>query len=273
RTGSDNFTLYRVTLKNSPNFHVVFSRGNGFTAWGVIINTPKTARNADGIDTMNATNVTITRSFIFTGDNNVAIKAGSSGPSWHITVIQNHFYAGHGMSIGSETDGGVSAIRVSDLSVDGADNGLRIKSNETRGGLVRDIVYEDVCIRSTKNPILMDTHYTASVSETRGKIPDYRGIVLRNIRILGPGKITLHGYDEAHRLQMSLENVFIDSSDVKIGGSHAELVGIGGTNLSISGKDIRIERRPGSERPDSCETKFLPMPPQTELRTTESEIK
>jgi len=32
------------------------------------------------------------------------------------------------MSIGSETNGGVSRIRVFDLSLDGPDNGIRIKS-------------------------------------------------------------------------------------------------------------------------------------------------
>lgn len=38
------------------------------------------------------------------------------------------------MSIGSETEGGASAIRVTDLSIDGADNGIRIKSSPSRGG-------------------------------------------------------------------------------------------------------------------------------------------
>ncbi len=37
----NNFTLYRITLKNSPNFHVSYNGGNGFTAWGVIIDTPQ----------------------------------------------------------------------------------------------------------------------------------------------------------------------------------------------------------------------------------------
>ncbi len=60
-----------------------------------------------------------------------------------MSVIHNHFYWGHGMSIGSETNGGVSKIRVSDLSLDGPDNGIRIKSNGSRGGLVHDVVYDD----------------------------------------------------------------------------------------------------------------------------------
>jgi polygalacturonase len=47
---SDNFILYRITLRNSPNFHVSIDKTNGFTAWGVEIDTPATARNTDGID-------------------------------------------------------------------------------------------------------------------------------------------------------------------------------------------------------------------------------
>jgi polygalacturonase len=58
----DNFTLYRITLRNSSNFHVDYKSGNGFTVWGVKIYSPKRARNTDGIDPGNSTNVTITRS-------------------------------------------------------------------------------------------------------------------------------------------------------------------------------------------------------------------
>ncbi len=76
----NNFTLYRIALKNSPNFHVSYSLGNGFTAWGVVIDSPKTARNTDGIDPANSTNVTITHCFIHAGDDNVAIKAGGTVP-------------------------------------------------------------------------------------------------------------------------------------------------------------------------------------------------
>ena len=135
---SDNFTLYRITLKNSPNFHVVFNHGDGFTVWGLRIDTPqRLARNTDGVDPGDgAKNVTITHSYIRTGDDNVAIKGGPGGAT-NMTVSHDHFYWGHGMSIGSETNGGVSKIRVFDLSLDGPDNGIRIKSNGSRGGLTR----------------------------------------------------------------------------------------------------------------------------------------
>jgi Glycosyl hydrolases family 28/D-galactarate dehydratase / Altronate hydrolase, C terminus len=43
------FILYRITLRNSPNFHVAIEKTNGFTAWGVKIDTPATARNTSGV--------------------------------------------------------------------------------------------------------------------------------------------------------------------------------------------------------------------------------
>ncbi|MGA2278267.1 MAG: glycosyl hydrolase family 28 protein, partial [Terracidiphilus sp.] len=56
---ADNFTMYKITLRNSPNFHVGVNETDGFTAWGVKIMTPKTARNTDGIDPGSSRNVTI----------------------------------------------------------------------------------------------------------------------------------------------------------------------------------------------------------------------
>ena len=257
---SEEFTLYKVTLKNSPNFHVVFS-GNGFTAWGVIINTPKTARNTDGIDPSSATNVTITRCFIHTGDDNVAIKAGSNGGSSHMTIAHNHFYTGHGMSIGSETDGGASAIRVTDLSIDGADNGLRIKSNVSRGGLVEGVVYEDICIRNTKNPIYMDSNYSFFGKE-RDKPPTFRGIEFHDVRVEGAGKITLDGLDESHRLELLFDHVMFDPREIKLVARHARIqVGKGGLNLPIAGEDVSITKDAGVVGRDiQCAAKFVPMP-------------
>jgi polygalacturonase len=256
---ADDFTLYRVTLRNSPNFHVSYSNGNGFTAWGVIIDSPKNSRNTDGIDPGNSTNVTITHCFINAGDDNVAIKAGHGAPTTHMTISHNHFYSGHGMSIGSETDGGASAIRVTDLSIDGADNGIRIKSNSSRGGLVQDVVYDDVCIRNTKNPIYMDSNYSY-YGEARDKLPMFTNITLRNVRIAGAGKITLDGFDPAHRLGMRFDNVFLDSpKEVKITGTHAAIsLGPGPVNVQPSGDDVTVAGETGMGAPNVCDGKFAP---------------
>jgi polygalacturonase len=261
----DNFTLYRITLMNSANFHVSYNRGNGFTVWGVKIWTPQRARNTDGIDPGNSTNVTIAHSYISTGDDHVAIKAGAGPPTSHMSIVHNHFYAGHGVSIGSETDGGASDILVSDLSIDGADNGLHIKSNSSRGGLVKDVTYEDVCIRDTARPVLMETGYSdpnTKPAPGAEKIPVYRDIAIRNVRVQGGGRVTLEGMDEAHRLGIQFDNLVFDDPDrIRISAAHADVkAGPGPLNLTISGPDVAVtgDTAPGVK--NACTGKFVEFP-------------
>jgi polygalacturonase len=258
---SDDFTLYALTLRNSPNFHVVYEKGNGFTAWGVIIDTPRGARNTDGIDPSASANVTITRSFIRTGDDNVAIKAGGPELTHHITISHNHFYTGHGVSIGSETNGGAKAVRVFDLTIDGADNGLRIKSNASRGGLVEDIEYRDVCIRNTKNAIEMDTHYTASAQTTGTLIPRFRDIRLQDVRVLSGNQVILEGYDDARPLDIRFDNVYFDDPTAfKLRAAIANVAISGGSNFPLKGDRVRVTGTKGTGTGTNCDGRFVPMP-------------
>ncbi len=260
---TDDFTLYRITLKNSPNFHVSFHRGDGFTVWGVKIDTPRTARNTDGIDPAQSKNITITQSYIRTGDDNIAIKAGD-GPTSNMTVIHNHFYSGHGMSIGSETNGGVSQIRVSDLSLDGPDNGIRIKSNPTRGGLVQDVLYDDICVRDSKFPIVFDTAYSFP-GKGVALYPVYQDITLRNVRISGGGKIQFNGFDHTHRIGVTLDGVLLldKPSLYKPQATHTDLTfGPGPSNLVFTGDDSTVIGKQHDGNLPSCAAKFVPYPTQ-----------
>ena len=273
---ADNFTLYRITLKNSPNFHVSYNAGDGFTVWGVKIDTPHRfpsspdplARNTDGIDPGGGSkNITITHSYLREGDDNVAIKGGAGGLT-DMTVSHNHFYWGHGMSIGSETNGGVSRVRVFDLSLDGTDSGIRIKSTGTRGGLVHDIVYDDVCIRDSGRPLDITAAYNANGPVKGDSPPTFRDITLHNVRISGGGRILFDGYDHDHRAQVLLDGVYIadaaappipymytfDNADV--------IYGPGGSNLQMpAGTDATVTGKSSAGKPDSCADKFVPFPP------------
>jgi polygalacturonase len=260
---ADNFTLYRITLKNSPNFHVVYNHGDGFTVWGLKIDTPKRlARNTDGVDPGASKNITITQSFIRTGDDNVAIKGGPGGVT-NMTVIHNHFYYGHGMSIGSETNGGVSNIRVTDLSLDGPDSGIRIKSMGTRGGLVHDVVYDDVCIRNSPRPIDITAAYAANGPVKGNSPPTFRDITLHNVRVSGGGKILFDGYDQDHRAAVRLDNVLLtDTAPYTYTLQHADItIGPGPVNPNLpTGTDSTQQGTPGKGSPASCEEKFVPFP-------------
>jgi polygalacturonase len=267
---SDDFILYRITLRNSPNFHVAVEKTNGFTAWGVKIDTPATARNTDGIDPSASTNVSILHSYIRTGDDNVAIKAGRLGASSYITVAHNHFYSGHGMSIGSETLGGVSGVRVSDLTIDGADNGIRIKSDPSRGGVVHDVAYEDVCIRNVRNPIVLTPKYTLAHGDL---LPVYRDITLKDVHVVTQGLVTLDGFDATHKLGVTLDNVFADglpasavhlsNAEINVGPRLGNLISVGALSSGEhGGEDVTVTQSPGTTAgtPFSCENRFEDYP-------------
>jgi polygalacturonase len=270
---ADNFTLYRITLRNSPNFHVAYNAGDGFTVWGVkidtvhrIANSPHPlSRNTDGVDPGNGSkNITITHCYFREGDDNVAIKGGTGGVT-NMTVSHNHFYWGHGMSIGSETNGGVSKIRVTDLTLDGTDSGIRIKSTGTRGGLVHDVVYDDVCIRNSGRPLDITAAYAANGPVKGNSPPTFRDITLHNVSVSGGGKILFDGYDHEHRAQVNLDGVFLtDAATYNYTFDNADVTfGPGGSNLQIpagTDTDTTITGTPVKGTPVSCADRFVPFP-------------
>ena len=259
---SRDFTLHGITLRNSANFHVVLDRVDGFTAWGVKIDSPADARNTDGIDPVSSRNITIAHSFIRTGDDNVAIKAGSHGAAENISIRHNHFYNGHGMSIGSETEGGVRNVLVEDLTIDGATSGLRIKSDMSRGGLVRDVAYRQVCMQNVRAPLDFDTHYDPNANG--GRIPVYEGISLEHVRSLTPGRVMLRGFDEAHPLVARMDNVIINGGPSLVAANARIRVGPGGMQPLPSGDNVVVTdgRAPaGSEIcAEASATRFVPFP-------------
>jgi polygalacturonase len=270
---ADDFTLYRITLKNSPNFHVAYSGGNGFTVWGMKIDTPqRLARNTDGVDPGGGSkNITITHSYFREGDDNVAIKGGGPGELTQMTVSHNHFYWGHGMSIGSETNGGVSKLRVHDLSLDGPDSGIRIKSMGTRGGLVHDAIYEDICIRNSARPIDITMAYSANGPVKGPSPPTFKDITLKNVRVSGGGRILFDGYDHDHRAQITLDGVWLTDAakpdkPYTYTFDYADITyGAGGSNLQLPSPatDVTITGKPSdmsSVKQDSCAEKFVPFP-------------
>jgi polygalacturonase len=258
---ADRFTLYKITLRNSPNFHVGVNETDGFTAWDVKIMTPKTARNTDGIDPGSSRNVTIENCWIHTGDDDVAVKSSKAGRAQNISILHNHFYSGHGMSIGSGTNGGVDHMLVEDLTIDGADNGIRIKSDRSRGGLVHDLTYRDVCIRDTKNPLVFTPLYTTFGGD---QLPIYRDIALDNIHIVTAGSYTFLGLDAEHKLGLTLQNVFADDQEHSTWLVKDAEVTIGSKrgNLEPKGEDVTVQQTPDSTagKPLNCDARFVPFP-------------
>jgi polygalacturonase len=216
-SSSDNFSLYKVTIQNAPEF-AVSGMSNGLTVWGVKIRNPGDSPNTDGIDPSASTNITIRDSYISTGDDHIAIKAGQ-GHVTNVTITHNHLYYGHGMSIGSETNAGAENVLVTDNVIDQAgcatctsSNNLRIKSNSSRGGEVQHILYQDTCIRNANNKtheLVFDPFYSGP---TGSLIPNFHDLSFHNIHMLDAGGLsTLKGYDREHVLTMAMDNVVFDA--------------------------------------------------------------
>jgi len=305
-----NLTLYRITMNNSANFHVVPSGIDGLTIWGVKIQTPSLAafanpagngnplytgdqwgednvKNTDAIDpgsASKATSVKLTTgstttsataisfdgylknfvaayNYISTGDDDIAIK-GSNNPTpagsglfavdgnrdvradrkYGLVIAHNHIYWGHGISVGSETNAGVTNMTVYDNSFNGSEEALRIKSDYARGGEVSFVSYNNICIKDVTNSLLFTPYYSTKALPSGGPlIPNFHDITVSNVSIQGGSGVKLQGFaansggftNPAYPLTMTLTNVVTDSPDsTNLISSDANLT-ITGVNLPI----------------------------------------
>jgi polygalacturonase len=281
-------------------------RGKGFIVWGITLLTPSKwfnsagyqltpswARNSDGVDP-GTTDIAycgvIACSTISTGDDHIAIKGGH----WvsNLTIAHNHFGTGHGMSIGSETYGsyqspdgvlhrGVTNVDVYDLTIDAdsrpvgheahaADfNGIRVKSDESRGGLVDNINYSDICLRDMVNGILISTAYNPLFAGA--SYPDFRKLTFKNVHAvtcsgLSPAVVTMEGYNTTLRPTITLDNVVFDNLNPNPNVGHTEefakfVLGPGAVNFDPTGNgvDILSDTRTAST-PKECHFPQLPAP-------------
>lgn len=230
-----NLKVDDITLQNSPKFHLVPTECENVTITNVTILAPEHAANTDAIDPSACRNVNITRCRIDVGDDNVAIKAGGKGApgefaSDGITVSDCTFLHGHGMSIGSETSGGVRDVTVRNCTFENTENGIRIKSQKGKGGDVENISFDGISMKNVNPAITFTCLYqnnssgdasgkaVPSVSQTNDSpkvlqnIPTYRKIRISNLTATcskNAGKIL--GLPESPISDVILENVKISA--------------------------------------------------------------
>jgi polygalacturonase len=225
---ANDFTLYKITLKNSPFWTVLWAgrKGapvtSGLTVWGIKIISPHNIDNTDGIDpSNNVSNVNITNSFISNGDDMVALSSyGDGEPVSHVVISHMHTYSGFGVSIGAETFGGISDVLVDTLDQNGyypdVPNGLagiQIKSSADTGGLVNNITYQNICQQNESFAVRIAPvpRRKQSVPNTNS-IPTYTNLVIRNMTVLASpdgssGRFNFQGYDANHVTTLTLDNL------------------------------------------------------------------
>jgi len=187
-TGCTGVTVSGITVQNSPKFHIQFL-GNGINvmASGLTITAPWPSPNTDGID-LRGTNVNIQNCYISDGDD--VIQIGGSNACSGVTVQGCTFGTGHGLSIGSITSGGVSNVLVNNCVFNGTQYGLRLKSNNTEGGITSNVTYSNITMTGILvNPILMYSYYpnvpsspaTDTGSAANSTTPYWNNITFENV--------------------------------------------------------------------------------------------
>ncbi len=241
-----NVKVTGVTLQNSPKFHLVPEDCEDVLIEGVTILAPDGAANTDAIDPSISRRVKITRCLIDVGDDNVAIKSGKKMPGREyacedITITDCVFKHGHGVSIGSETVGGVRNVTVQRCQFEGTENGIRIKSSRGRGGLVENIVYENLTMKDVVGAITITSYYpkipaTDSAQPVTAETPRYQNIRIANLTASSTKSAgVIVGLPESKMSNVTLENVQISAA--KAGLTIRNAGGVRLKNVLVTAKD------------------------------------
>jgi polygalacturonase len=134
------------------------------------------------------------------------------------TVLKAH----GGFVIGSNTDGGMKNIYVTDCVFNGTDIGIRVKSNVGRGGNVRDIFIDNIKMDNIINEaILFSTSYgdntvgkasSITTDPKNEKIPHFNNFHISNIVCSSAAiAISIAGMDIQPTHDLYFENIEITS--------------------------------------------------------------
>jgi len=224
-----NVLIENVTLRNSPKFVFYPNSCTNLTMNHVNIFNDYWAQNGDGIDISRCKNVLIYNCTVSAGDDGICMKSSGSkndgtGPGLENVVIAKCvvYHAHGGFVIGSNTDGGMQNIFVSDCNFIGTDIGVRVKSNAGRGGLVKNIYVNNIFMKDiVHEAISFNTYYEDmpagkmknSVSNAIGdKTPDFTDFYFDNIYCNGAkDAVSITGLPDMPVSKIHFKNVVISS--------------------------------------------------------------
>jgi hypothetical protein len=201
--------------------------------------------SSDGINTDSSSDILVENCDIDCNDDNLCIKAGRDSDGLRVNrPAENIVYrncitrAGHGLfTIGSETSGGMRNIEVYGLEAIGTNTGIRFKSAKVRGGLIENIWFHDIKMKSVASPFHFELNWypeysyptipeaemkdgiprhwevmTTPVEPAEKGIPEFRNMRLSNITVEGAEQgIYANAYAEKPMHDLHWENISIEA--------------------------------------------------------------
>jgi polygalacturonase len=152
-----------VSFTNAATMHITAKNNTSFTMQGTTVFTTFPTKNTDGID-LAAVGAYVNGDSISDGDDVIAL--GSSGSfTGNIFITNCAFGNGHGLSMGSNTGGGVSNVTAINCTFNGTQYGLKGKSDRTAGGLAQQINYINITLNNIQFPISFTSYYPDNPSD------------------------------------------------------------------------------------------------------------
>ncbi|MBN2347800.1 MAG: glycoside hydrolase family 28 protein [Bacteroidales bacterium] len=249
--GCENVLIEDITLRNSPKFVVYPNNCTNITIRNTNVYNEWWSQNGDGIDISASKNVIIYKCNINVGDDGICMKSSGDGPESGTFAVENILVAGcnvyhahGGFVIGSNTNGNVRNIFVTDCNFVGTDIGIRMKSTAGNGGIVEDIYIRDIYMTGIRDAaISFDTFYqnvpAGAIRDTSNKIvehdvPVFRDFNISNVYCRGANKsIYMAGLPNSPIQDIYLNNVWIMAEN------GAEMTNVKGISLNNVRTDIR----------------------------------
>ena len=233
---AENIQLRGLKLRNSGfwTVHICYSKSvevAGVNIVNPVLEKGKKAASSDGIDVDSSTDIFIRKSSISVDDDCIAIKSGRGSDGIRINratenvVIEDcTFLSGHGgVSIGTETAGGIRNVYVRRCSAKGNNAPIKFKPRPGRGGIIENVVHEDWKIEGAGTVIdysfreVSGDDYTDEWQKINVPFeqatPKYRNITLRKIVATNSDKaISFLAWPLAHAENVILMNISIQAN-------------------------------------------------------------
>ena len=172
--GSENITLKGLTYKNAGFWTIQLLYSSHLTVDGLVIRNNEDGHgpSTDGVDVDSSTDVLIQNCDIDCNDDNFCLKAGRdwdglrvNRPTEYVVIRNCIARRGAGLvTLGSETSGSIRHIYCTDLYAKNTDNGLRIKSATTRGGIIEDVYFVNSKLDSVRNAFQFNLNWYPAYS-------------------------------------------------------------------------------------------------------------
>lgn len=224
---SENVVVHGITIETYPGIHT------------------------GGIYLSSSSFVRISDCFIETGDDGIVIDAGKDAdglrvnrPTENVTITNCTVRRAHGaVTLGSATAGGFRNIVASNITCEGTQIGIRIKSRRGRGGFIENVRFDNWTMDNVGKAIQVTNYYAmegevyAGDTTVSNRTPSFRNIAISNITVNHAKEIiNINGLPE-----MPIEGLRI-----------TDLIGSGITGMNVSNTidlelhNVRINVEKGS---------------------------